>query len=144
MTAEQVAIREAVNGIEKKAVRKDKIVILTDSLAASISLKNHNKAQARQDLTEEITEKIHLLRHQKEIIIESCWIPAHCEIEGNEKADHEAKEGLDSETKLNTGLGKKEKYSIIKKTQNKRVAKKMGRQHQRQKILRNSTKHRKE
>ena len=30
---------------------------MTDSLAASISLKNHNKAQARQDLTEEITVK---------------------------------------------------------------------------------------
>ena len=39
MTAEQVAIREAVNEIEKKAVRKDKIVILRNSLAASISLK---------------------------------------------------------------------------------------------------------
>ena len=39
-----------------------------------------------------------------------CWIPAHCGIEGNEKADQEAKKGLDSETKLNTGLGKKEIY----------------------------------
>ena len=57
MTAELVAIKEALNEIEKKAVRKDKIVILTDSLAASISLKNHNKAQATKDLTEEITEK---------------------------------------------------------------------------------------
>ena len=144
MTAELVAIREALNEIEKKAVRKDKIVILTDSLAASISLKNHNKPQARQDLTEEITEKIHRLRHQKEIITQICWIPAHCGIEGNEKADQEAKEGLDSKTKLNMGLGKKAIYSIIKKTQNKIVAKEMGRQYQRQKILRNSTKDRKD
>ena len=68
MTAELVAIREAINKIEKKAVRQDKIVILTDSQAASISLKNHNKPQARPDLTEQITEEIHLLRHQKEII----------------------------------------------------------------------------
>ena len=52
MTAELVAIREAINKIEKKAVRQDKIVILMDSLAASISLKNQNKPQARQDLTE--------------------------------------------------------------------------------------------
>ena len=29
--------------------------------------------------------------------------------------NQEAKEGLDSETKLNTGLGKKEIYSIIKR-----------------------------
>ena len=107
MTAELVVIKEALNEIEKKAVRKDKIVILTDSLAASISLKDHNKPQARQDLTEEITEKIHLLRHQKEIIIQICWVPAHCGIEGNEKADQEAKEELDSKTKINTGLGKK-------------------------------------
>ena len=68
-----------------------------------------------QDLTEEITEKIHRLRHQKEIIIQICWIPAHCGIEGDEKADQEPKERLVSNTKLNTGLGKKEKYSIIKK-----------------------------
>ena len=39
MTAELVAIREALNEKEKKAARKDKIVILTDSLVASISLK---------------------------------------------------------------------------------------------------------
>ena len=46
MTAELVAIREALNEIEKKAARKDKIVILTDySLAASISLQNHHKQQ---------------------------------------------------------------------------------------------------
>ena len=57
MTAELVAIREAINKIEKKAVRQDKIVILTDSQAASISLKNHNKPQARPDLTEQITDK---------------------------------------------------------------------------------------
>ena len=38
--AELVAIREAINEIEEKAKRKDKIVILTDSLAASISLRN--------------------------------------------------------------------------------------------------------
>ena len=57
MTAELVAIIEALNEIEKKAARKDKIVILTDSLAASISLQNHHKQQTRQDLTEEITKK---------------------------------------------------------------------------------------
>ena len=57
MTAELVAIREALNEIEKKAARKDKIVILTDSLAASISLQNHHKQQTRQDLTEKITKK---------------------------------------------------------------------------------------
>ena len=112
MTAELVAIREALNEIEKRATRKDKIVVLTDSLSASISLKNHHKQQARQDLTEEITKKIHILRHQKEINTQICWIPAHCGIEGNEKADQEAKEGLDSETKLNTGLGKKKIYIV--------------------------------
>ena len=104
MTAELVAIKEAFNEIEKKAARKDKIVILTDSLAASIgSHRRDNK------------KKIHILRHRKEITTQICWIPAHCGIEGNEKADQEAKEGLDSKTKLNTGLGKKEIYSIIKR-----------------------------
>ena len=43
MTAEIEAIREAINEIEEKAKRKDKIVIVTDSLAASISLNNDNK-----------------------------------------------------------------------------------------------------
>ena len=55
------------------------------------------------------------LRHQKEIITQICWIPAHCGIDSNGKADKEAKEGLNSQNKLNTGLGKKEIYSIIKK-----------------------------
>ena len=57
MTAELIALREAINEIEKKAQRQDKIVIQTDSLAASISLKNYNKRQTRQDLTEQVTEK---------------------------------------------------------------------------------------
>ena len=129
-----VAIREALNEMEKNATRKDKIVILTDSLAASISLKNHHKQQARQDLTEEITKKIHILRQRKEITTQICWIPAHCGIEGNEKADQEAKEGLDSETKLNTGLRKKEIYSIIKRHKMEEWQKKMVRQQKRQKF----------
>ena len=56
-----------------------------------------------------------MLRHRREITTHICWIPAHCGIEGNENADQEAKEGIDSEKKLNTGLGKKEIYSIIKR-----------------------------
>ena len=51
MTAELVAIRLREVG----------------SLAASIYIKNYDKLQARQDLTEEITEKIHTFKHQKEI-----------------------------------------------------------------------------
>ena len=57
MTAELAAISEAINEIKEKAEQKDKLVILTDSLAASISITNYDKPQARQDLTEEITEK---------------------------------------------------------------------------------------
>ena len=114
-----------MNEIEEKVKRKDKIVILTDSLAASIFIKDYDKPQARQDLTEEITEKIHTLQRQKEITTQFCWIPAHCGREGNEKADQEAKEG-NSQNKLNTGLGKKELYSINKKHKMKRGKKKNG------------------
>ena len=39
IAAELVAIREAINETEEKAKQKDKMVILTDSLAASISIK---------------------------------------------------------------------------------------------------------
>ena len=60
-----------------------------------------------------LTEKNHIIQHQKEITTQICWIPAQCEIEPNEKAAHEDKEGLNSEPKLNTGLGKKEIYIII-------------------------------
>ncbi|GFN83372.1 ribonuclease h1-like protein [Plakobranchus ocellatus] len=43
------------------------------------------------------------------------WIPAHCGIQGNEKADGEAKLGLDREQTIQTRIGKTEIKSIINK-----------------------------
>ncbi|GFO40087.1 LOW QUALITY PROTEIN: ribonuclease h1 [Plakobranchus ocellatus] len=47
--------------------------------------------------------------------VELCWIPAHCGIQGNEKADGEAKLGLDREHTIQTRIGKTEIKSIINK-----------------------------
>ncbi|GFN85288.1 ribonuclease h1 [Plakobranchus ocellatus] len=47
--------------------------------------------------------------------VELCWIPAHCGIQGNEKADGEAKLGLDREHTIHTRIGKTEIKSIINK-----------------------------
>ena len=66
MTAELVAIREALNEIEKKSSTKRQDSHI-DGLTSSINIPpKPQKAQAREDLTKEITENIHRLRHQKD------------------------------------------------------------------------------
>ena len=66
------------------------ILILTDSLSATISLKNPHKS--KHYLIEKISSKILTLPHKK-ITIE--WIPSHTGIPGNDNADKLAKESLD-------------------------------------------------
>ena len=64
-----------------------KIVFLSDSLSALQTLQSTP--------TEEVTERLRQTLNQlaKTAITTVQWIPAHCDIKGNEKADNLAKEG---------------------------------------------------
>ncbi|RUS68448.1 hypothetical protein EGW08_023790, partial [Elysia chlorotica] len=117
--AELAAIDEAIKTIQEKKIESENIVILTDSLAATISIKNPNKTNARQDLTESINIRANDLQEKNQTQVQICWIPAHCNIEGNEKADKQAKLGLSSKTRRKTGLGPSEVKSIINQYKNK-------------------------
>ena len=75
--------------------------------AESLSFKDNNKPQARQDLTEEITKEIHLLKTPKGDHNTNMLDPSTL---WNKKADHEVKGGLNGETQINTGLGEKIQY----------------------------------
>ncbi|RUS78168.1 hypothetical protein EGW08_014077 [Elysia chlorotica] len=118
--AELAAIDEAIKTIQEKKIESENIVILTDSLAATLSIKNPNKTNARQDLTESINIRANDLQEKNQTQVQICWIPAHCNIEGNEKADKQAKLGLSSKTRRKTGLGPSEVKSIINQYKNKK------------------------
>ncbi|GFS24530.1 reverse transcriptase [Elysia marginata] len=112
-TAELIAIREGLQEVKNKGSNQGNIVILSDSLSATTSLRNLEEKHSRPDITEEITHIAQELKEQRQIEITMCWIPSHCDIKGNEMADQRAKEGLENENIINTKLGKKEIQSII-------------------------------
>ncbi|GFN93377.1 reverse transcriptase [Plakobranchus ocellatus] len=63
----------------------------------------------------EIVKKIQELKGKNNTKVELCWILAHCGIQGNEKADGEAKLGLYRKHTIQTRIGKTEIKSIINK-----------------------------
>ena len=84
-TAEAVALKLAVQHIQREAIRKS--VIYSDSLSCLQALQNKNMENPI------IREIIHILSYLLEVgsQIEFCWIPGHVGIKGNEKADTIAK-----------------------------------------------------
>ena len=84
-TAEAVALKMAVEHIQREAIRKS--VIYSDSLSCLQALQNKNMENPI------IREIIHILSNLSEVgsQIEFCWIPGHVGIKGNEKADTIAK-----------------------------------------------------
>ena len=87
-TAEAVALKLAVQHIQRDAIRKS--VIYSDSLSCLQALQNKNMENPI------IREIIHILSYLREVDsqIEICWIPGHCGITGNEKADKIAKDHI--------------------------------------------------
>ena len=87
-TAEAVALKLAVQHIQRDAIRKT--VIYSDSLSCLQALQNKNMENPI------IREIIHILSYLGEVDsqIEFCWIPGHCGIKGNEKADKIAKDHI--------------------------------------------------
>ena len=112
-SAELTAIKNALKLIEPGEIRE--WAILTDSLTSVQAINNYNKKSARPDLLQEIHESYtHLISLGHKITI--VWIPSHCGIEGNEKADTLAKEATkQSEVRDQIKLGKTEINTLISK-----------------------------
>lgn len=90
--AEIFAIEMAMKNINARDITASRITIFVDSQAAIKALKSNvvkstTVSRCREELIKAAT------RHQVNI----CWVPGHCNIEGNEKADELAKNGSNME-----------------------------------------------
>ena len=87
-TAEAVALKLAVQHIQREAIRKS--VIYSDSLSCLQALQNKTLENPI------IREILPIITYLEEVDskIEFCWIPGHIGIKGNEKADEIAKEPI--------------------------------------------------
>ena len=90
-TAELTAIIMALNFILNFQTNFTNITLFVDSLSVLQSLENVN-TKTRQELVYEIYSLLYQLFHLQKVI-SFCWIPSHCNISGNEKADKAAKRG---------------------------------------------------
>lgn len=109
-TAELVAILMALSHLNDMRHSQTEIVILSDSMSALSSIKTDGK-NSREDLVKEIQTIIHQII-EKGTNVTLQWVPAHCNIRGNELADRAAKAaagGRDAE-KIKIPLG----YADIK------------------------------
>ena len=111
-TAELVAIRESLKRLQETETTDTKIAILTDSLSAAQILKEPLRPHARPELANDILKLAQRLKRMHKTDVSICWIPAHCGILGNEKADANAKLGLDKEITIKTRLGKQKRTAL--------------------------------
>ncbi|KAL4112023.1 hypothetical protein QTP88_015872 [Uroleucon formosanum] len=84
-TAEAVAILMAIKFVNKN--ENEKYIILSDSLSSLISIKNKINPS---DIAIQIQNRLEEAKRKNNIII-LIWIPGHIGIDGNEKADRQAK-----------------------------------------------------
>ena len=94
-SAELLAIKTAIDWIGEKAkdlVSKE-VVIFTDSLSSLLAIETPRK-HYNNHILQAIINKI----EQNRIKTHIAWIPAHCGILGNEKADIHAKQALNKST----------------------------------------------
>ncbi len=98
LDAEVWGISEAVKIAERKCSRVQQpltVSIFCDSQTAINRLKIMD-SKAGQALKVQIYQKVEQLTRQRHEI-SLCWVPSHCNIEGNEKADLAAKEAAGEE-----------------------------------------------
>ena len=108
-TSELIAIPKALQWILEN--KPEKVVILTDSLSAIQSLES-GKSHSRPDILDQILDLIHcIIEADTNLLID--WCPSHCNIEGNERADHAAKSALTNGTALNYLPTPQEVYPVI-------------------------------
>ena len=111
--AELEAIKEALIILERIApsIPKARAVLLSDSRSVLEKLED-SKGEERQYLAKCLGN---VVRNTESLVLQ--WIPAHCRIEGNERADRLAKEGSVLE-QIESDLTYREVKSIIKSSLN--------------------------
>ncbi|GFR69231.1 ribonuclease H [Elysia marginata] len=89
--AEREATKEALNMVKNKISKTSKVVILSDARSVLQTLQNTKDTELHTVRRKLLMAKVGELTLQ--------WIPGHCNIEGNERADNLAKlgSGLDQE-----------------------------------------------
>ncbi|XP_064627880.1 uncharacterized protein LOC135487740 [Lineus longissimus] len=85
--AEVLAITTAAKHLAQSQMTSPLIAILTDSLSTLQALRSENIESEIKDLKEHLQD----LTSNHHVVLQ--WIPAHCGIPGNERADQLAKEG---------------------------------------------------
>ncbi|RUS86643.1 hypothetical protein EGW08_005592 [Elysia chlorotica] len=112
--AELEAIKEALTILERitPSIPKARAVLLSDSKSVLEKLEDL-KGEERQHLAKCLGN---VVRNTESLVLQ--WIPAHCRIEGNERADRLAKEGSVLE-QIESDLTYREVKSIIKTSLNK-------------------------
>ncbi|RUS76474.1 hypothetical protein EGW08_015758 [Elysia chlorotica] len=113
--AELEAIKEALTILERitPSIPKARAVLLSDSRSVLEKLEDL-KGEERQYLAKCLGN---VVRNTESLVLQ--WIPAHCRIEGNERADRLAKEGSVLE-QIKSDLTYREVKSIIKTSLNKK------------------------
>jgi ribonuclease HI len=109
--AELKAIEIATNFIFQQD--EQRAVILTDSRTACQILKKAMKGDRHNEIALRILKNIP--NSQKQMTIK--WIPAHFGLEGNERADILAKDGVRNGTPIEYSQKIKDAYRILKETQ---------------------------
>ena len=91
-TAEMEAIKKILINIKSSARTKSKFVVFCDSKSVLESIGNQ---ESKNPIMINILDILQDLKHKK-IIVEFCWVPSHVGITGNERADSQAKAGLNT------------------------------------------------
>jgi len=108
-TAELTAINDALSIINNSNDRN--FTIFTDSQSAIQSIDHYNNNHPI--VLEIVTKLLRLLRRNKAVCI--CWAPGHTNIDGNERADTEARRAATSDAAIeNTALPHRDYYAQIK------------------------------
>ena len=96
--AEALAIEAAVHQLQQQFTlsreRKQNVVIFSDSMSVLQALENE---KLDTSLIISITKTLSAFMQEFDIDVTLQWIPSHCDIPGNERADTLAKKGAESE-----------------------------------------------
>lgn len=94
-SAECMGILKALEHLQESHTSSNKICIITDCMSAILAIQSAQNSFKNHNLVSEICEKISDMT-QQEKIIKILWIPSHCSIMGNERADELANDAHDN------------------------------------------------